>query len=306
MSTVTILLIALGILTAIYIAVWIYFLRGTVGATNRDHINPALAPQIGVGFFANFMDTLGVGSFALTSSIYKLLKAIPDDLIPGTMNVGHAIPTAAEAFIFLAAVTVEPKTLVSMIIAAVLGAYLGAGVVSGWPKRRIQIGLGVALILAAFLMLSSIRGWLPVGGNAIGLSGTKFWIAVAANFFFSAIQQLGVGLYAPCMILIYLMGMNPLAAFPIMMGSCAFLMPVGGYRFIKARRYSPKAALGLTLGGIPGVLLAAFIVKSLPLTYVKWLVVFVVLYTAIMLLRSAMTESAAEASARTRAPETAD
>jgi uncharacterized membrane protein YfcA len=306
MSTVTILLIALGILTAIYIAVWIYFLRGTVGASNRDHVNPALAPQIGVGFFANFMDTLGVGSFALTSSIYKLLKAIPDDLIPGTMNVGHAIPTAAEAFIFLAAVTVEPKTLVSMIIAAVLGAYLGAGIISGWPKRRIQIGLGVALILAAFLMLSSIRGWLPVGGNAIGLSGTKFWIAVAANFFFGAIQQLGVGLYAPCMILIYLMGMNPLAAFPIMMGSCAFLMPVGGYRFIKARRYSPKAALGLTLGGIPGVLLAAFIVKSLPLTYVKWLVVFVVLYTAIMLLRSAMTESAAEASARTRAPETAD
>ena len=305
MSTVQILLVALGILTAIYIAVWIYYLRGTVAASNRDHVNPALAPQIGVGFFANFMDTLGVGSFALTSSIYKLLKAIPDDLIPGTMNVGHAIPTAAEAFIFLAAVTVEPKTLVSMILAAVLGAYLGAGIISGWPKRRIQIGLGVALILAAVLMLSSIRGWLPVGGNAIGLSGTKFWIAVAANFFFGAIQQLGVGLYAPCMILIYLMGMNPLAAFPIMMGSCAFLMPVGGYRFIKARRYSPKAALGLTLGGIPGVLLAAFIVKSLPLTYVKWLVVFVVLYTAIMLLRSAMTESAAEATARTRAPETA-
>jgi uncharacterized membrane protein YfcA len=306
MSTVTILLIALGILSAIFIAVWVYFLRGTLGASNRDHVNPPLAPQLGVGFFANFMDTLGVGSFALTSSIYKLLKAIPDDLIPGTMNVGHALPTVTEAFIFLAAVTVEPKTLVSMIIAAVLGAYLGAGIISGWPKRRIQIGLGVALILAAFLMLSSIRGWLPVGGNAIGLSGTKFWIAVAANFFFGAIQQLGVGLYAPCMILIYLMGMNPLAAFPIMMGSCAFLMPVGGYRFIKARRYSPKAALGLTLGGIPGVLLAAFIVKSLPLTYVKWLVVFVVLYTAIMLLRSAMTESAAEAAQRTRAPESAD
>ena len=304
MSTVTSLLIALGILTAIYIVVWAIYLRGTVAASNRDHVNPSLGPQIGVGFFANFMDTLGVGSFAITSSIYKLLNAIPDDLIPGTMNVGHALPTIAEAFIFLAAVVVEPKTLASMIAAAVLGAYFGAGIVSGWSKRKIQIGLGLALIAAAILMLGSVLKLIPLGGEAIGLTGTKFWIAVGANFFFGAIQQLGVGLYAPCMILIYLLGMNQRAAFPIMMGSCAFLMPVGGYKFIKARRYSPKAALGLTLGGIPAVFLAAFIVKSLPLTYVKWLVVFVVLYTAIMLLRSAMTESAAEANARSRAPNT--
>lgn len=302
MSTVTSLLIALGILTAIYIVVWAIYLRGTVAASNRDHVNPSLGPQIGVGFFANFMDTLGVGSFAITSSIYKLLNAIPDDLIPGTMNVGHALPTITEAFIFLAAVVVEPKTLASMIAAAVLGAYFGAGIVSGWSKRKIQIGLGLALIAAAILMLGSVLKFIPIGGDANGLTGAKFWIAVGANFFFGAIQQLGVGLYAPCMILIYLLGMNQRAAFPIMMGSCAFLMPVGGYKFIKARRYSPKAALGLTLGGIPAVFLAAFIVKSLPLTYVKWLVVFVVLYTAIMLLRSAMTESAAEAATRSRAP----
>ncbi|HET9410033.1 MAG TPA: sulfite exporter TauE/SafE family protein [Candidatus Sulfotelmatobacter sp.] len=304
MSTVTALLIALGIISGIFIVVWAIYLRGTLAASNRDHVNPALGPQIGVGFFANFMDTLGVGSFAITSSIYKLLNAIPDDLIPGTMNVGHALPTVTEAFIFLILLggTVDPRTLAAMIAAAVLGAYFGAGIVSGWPKRKIQIGLGIALIAAAILMLGSVLKFIPIGGDANGLTGTKFFIAVAANFFFGAIQQLGVGLYAPCMILIYLLGMNQRAAFPIMMGSCAFLMPVGGYKFIKARRYSPKAALGLTLGGIPAVFLAAFIVKSLPLTYVKWLVVFVVLYTAIMLLRSAMTESAAEAAARSRAP----
>lgn len=308
MSAANILLIALAVVTVIYIAVWAYFLRGTVNARGdaRDGANPALAPQIGVGFIANFFDTLGVGSFAITSSIYKLLHAIADDLIPGTMNVGHALPTITEAFFFIAAVAVAPVTLVSMIIAAVIGAWVGAGSVSHWPKRRIQVGLGIALVAAAFLMLGSIRGWFPVGGDAMGLSGTKLYIAIFANFCFGAIQQLGVGLYAPCMILVYLLGMNPLAAFPIMMGSCAFLMPVGGYRFIKARRYSPKAALGLTLGGIPGVIIAAKIVKSLPVTYVKWLVFFVVLYTSIMLLRSAYTESAAEAESQTRAAESAD
>lgn len=306
MNIIAFVLILLGVLTVAYVVMWFYFLRRTWGTRGGSReAQPALVPQIGIGFFANFLDTLGVGSFAITSSIYKFLSAIPDDLIPGTLNVGHALPTVAEAFLFIGAITVEPRTLISMIAAAVLGAYIGAGSVSQWPKRRIQVGLGIALVAAAILMLGSVVGWFPIGGTAIGLTGTKFWIAVVANFCFGAIQQLGVGLYAPCMILVYLLGMNPLSAFPIMMGSCAFLMPVGGYRFIAARRYSPKAAVGLTLGGIPAVIIAAKIVKSLPLLYVKWLVVFVVFYTAIMLLRSAATESATEARSRSRAPESA-
>jgi len=252
-------------------------------------------PQLVIGFFTNLLDTLGIGSFALTSSMYKLLHAIPDDQIPGTLNVGHALPTVVEAFIFVAVIAVDIRTLILMIAAAVMGAWFGAGVVSGWPKRHIQIGLGLALFAAALLMLGSIFKMFPVGGDALGLSGTKLWIAVGCNFIFGAFMQLGVGLYAPCMILIYLLGMNPRSAFPIMMGSCAFLMPVGGYRFIRTGRYSPKAAMGLAIGGVPGVLLAAYVIKELPLTYVKWIVVFAVLYTSVMLLRSAAEKKAAAA-----------
>jgi uncharacterized membrane protein YfcA len=300
------LLLALAVLTILYIAVWIVYLRRTFSpGAPKEKVK--VGPQLGIGFFANFMDTLGVGSFALTSSIYKLFGLVQDDLIPGTMNVGHALPTAAEAFIFIGAaiVPVEFPTLISMIAAAVVGAWVGAGTVSKWPKRRIQIGMGIALFCGALLMLGSILGWLPGGGSALGLSGRNLLIAVFFNFMFGALQQLGIGLYAPCMILIYLMGMNQLAAFPIMMGSCAFLMPVGGFRFIKEARYSPKAAIGLAIGGIPGVLLAYYVVKSLQLAKVKWLVVFVVLYTSVMLLRSAFTESAAEANSRSHAPEPA-
>jgi uncharacterized membrane protein YfcA len=94
------------------------------------------------------------------------------------------------------------------------------------------------------------------------------------------------------MILVSLLGMNPQAAFPIMMGSCAFLMPVASAKFLEARSYSVRPALGLALGGIPAVLIAAFIVKSLPLTLVRWLVVVVVTYSAIMMLRSAYRERA--------------
>ncbi|MGH7713453.1 MAG: permease, partial [Gemmatimonadaceae bacterium] len=121
----------------------------------------------------------------------------------------------------------------------------------------------------------------------IGVRGVKLVIAVVGNFALGALMTLGIGLYAPCMILVSLLGMNPMAAFPIMMGSCAFLMPIGSIRFIKAAKYDPRAALGLAVGGVPAVLIAALIVKSLPLTWIRWLVVVVVLYAAITMLASA-------------------
>ena len=297
----TALLAALALVSVIYIIVWVPYLRRAWHAASPGERSVKFGPQVVIGFFTNLLDTLGIGSFALTSSVYKLLRAIPDDLIPGTMNVGHALPTVVEALIFVAVIAVDIRTLLLMIVAAIMGAWFGAGIVSGWPKRRIQIGLALALLAAAMLMLGSQLGWFPVGGDALGLTGTKLWIAVGCNFMFGAFMQLGVGLYAPCMILIYLLGMNPRSAFPIMMGSCAFLMPVGGYRFIRTGRYSPRAALGLTIGGIPGVLLAAYVIKELPLHYVRWIVVFAVLYTSVMLLRSAAERSTATA----QAPQTA-
>ncbi len=152
--------------------------------------------------------------------------------------------------------------------------------------------MGAALMIAALLLLAHNLHWMPGGGEAIGLTGGRLVFAVGVNFVLGALMSFGVGLYAPCLILVCLLGMSPLAAFPIMMGSCAFLMPVGALRFIRSGRYSPRAALGLTLGGIPAVLLAAYVVKSLPVDWLRWLVVVVVLYTAVLMLYSAQREPA--------------
>jgi uncharacterized membrane protein YfcA len=153
--------------------------------------------------------------------------------------------------------------------------------------------MGIALLLAAFLMFMTQMNLFPGGGDAIGVRGTKLVIGIAANFVLGALMTLGIGLYAPCMILISLLGMNPKAAFPIMMGSCAFLMPAGSLRFVREKSYDARAALGLAIGGVPAVLIAAYIVRELPLYAVRWLVILVVVYAAVSMLLSARTERAA-------------
>ena len=282
-----ILLLALGIVAAIYLFI---LGRALVRARDAATREGSPAPSIGgiaTGAFANFWDTLGIGSFATTTTIFRQWKMVRDEWIPGTLNVGHTIPTIVQAFIFTTIVPVDSRTLILMIIAAIAGAWLGAGVVARWPRRRVQLGMGVALLAAAVLLLLAQLDRNPTGGTALALSDTRLLIAVGGNFVLGALMTLGIGLYAPCMILVSLLGMDPKAAFPIMMGSCAFLMPVASARFIREKSYHPGISFGLLLGGIPAVLVAALIVKELPLTVVRWLVIAVVLYTAVNLLRAA-------------------
>jgi len=267
-----------------FLAIWIAAIRRDLSKQRPDWLDT------GVGFVTNVFDTLGIGSFATTSAFFKIWGLVPDEHIPGTMVVGHTPPSLLQAFIFIAVVQVDFATLVLMISSSAAGAWLGAGIVTRLPRRGIRIAMGSALLAAAAVMTLTALRFIPGGGESLGLSGASLAIAIAGNFLFGALMTLGIGLYAPCMILVSLLGMNPRAAFPIMTGSCAVLMAVGSAPFIRSGRYSLKAALGLTLCGIPGVLLAAFVVKSMPLTAMRWLVVAVVIYTATMMLRSAMLE----------------
>jgi uncharacterized membrane protein YfcA len=240
-----------------------------------------------IGFVTNFFDTLGIGNFAPTTAWFRYAKLVPDELIPGTMNVGHTLPVMLMAFIYIEVVSVEPVTLFCMITSSVLGAWLGTGIVTQLPRKRIQIGMGGALVLAALLMAAFQFDLKPEGAQALGLEWPRLIPACLVIGMLGALMTIGVGLYAPCMILISLMGMNPVAAFPIMMGACAFLMPVASTRFVLSGKHRMPAALGLTIGGLPAVLIAALLVKSLPLYALKWLVVVVVLFTAIQMLRTA-------------------
>jgi uncharacterized membrane protein YfcA len=288
---------ALGALTAVFVTGWSFAVLAIRRAAPVD-VSPATdagAPtitQIGTGAVTNFFDTLGIGSFATTTAIFRALRMVPDRFIPGTLNVGHTLPTVVQALIYTTIVQVDILTLFALIAAAVLGAWLGAGVVASWPRQKVQVGMGAALLGAAVLMFMTQMSLFPGGGDALGVRGVRLAIGIGVNFLLGALMSLGIGLYAPCMILVSLLGMNPTAAFPIMMGSCAFLMPVGSLRFIRERCYGMRAALGLAIGGVPGVLLAAFIVKSMPIYAVRWLVIVVVVYTAVTMLKAGLTREA--------------
>ena len=242
-----------------------------------------------IGAVTNFLDTLGIGSYAQITALFKLRGRPADELIPGTLNVGSTLPAFVGSLLFFGAIPVEPALLASMVISAGAGAWMGAGVVSRLPRRRIQLFMGVALIIAAVFFAMTAFGVLPPSGTAMGLSGWRFVIAVLANFAFGALMCIGIGNYAPSMVLLGLLGMHPIAAYPIMIGSDGVLIPVASLGFLRSGRFAHGVAVGLTLGGLAGTLLAFPLVKSIGehLAVMRWLVIVVILYAAVSMLRSA-------------------
>jgi uncharacterized membrane protein YfcA len=296
----TLLIVAMVTLTVVFLARWYvvaHARRAAGGHGSHEPVQPT-ALQLFIGAFTNFFDTLGIGSYATSTAMFRAWRLVPDELIPGTLNVGHVLPTVVQAVIYMTIVEVEFPTLALMLAAAAAGAWFGAGIVAGMHRGTVQVAMGSALFVAAGIMLLQLLGLVPGGGVALGLAGWKLAVGIGVNFVLGSLMTLGIGLYAPCMILISLLGMNPTAAFPIMMGSCAFLMPVGGIKFIQKDCYHLRTAVGLALGGPLAVLVAAFIVKSLPLLYMRWLVVVVVLYTASSMISAASKSRAAVPAAR--------
>ena len=255
-----------------------------------------LISTIIIGIVANFFDTLGIGSFAPSTTAFKLTKSVDDVNIPGTLNVGDTVPVCIEAFLFFGFVDMDILTLTSMIIASIAGAYLAAGVVSKFNRKKVRYTLFVGMFILATVMLCKVLGVGPFGeiGTAMGLRGVKLVIAVVCNFVLGGLMSIGVGLYAPCMALCVLLGLDTGCAFPAMMGSCAFLMAYGnGPKFIQEGRYDPVACWTQAIGGAVGVFLAYFIVKSMSLRTLTVMVVCVCYITSFLFLRDAIKKGEA-------------
>ena len=273
------------ILRIIFIAGGLAFVFMLVQACWQKRCNGTLEstpfwPVALIGGVANFLDTLGVGSFAVKTACYKQFKLIDDRVLPGTLNGQCVLPTVTQSLIFVGAVAVEPLTLISMMMAAAAGAAWGARHVASFDRQTIRLVMAISLLVVAGLIFAGLLGLFPVGGDAMGLSGYKLAIALLGNFIFGVLMNVGIGLFAPCMTLVYLLGMNPLAAFPIMMGSTAVLSVFSAGTFIRKGACDAKAVLAVAIFGPIGVVLAAMLVKSMDMEMLKWLVAFILIYTS--------------------------
>jgi uncharacterized membrane protein YfcA len=284
---ITFIWISLALLTLWYSIV---FTRDLIKHKNNLESVSWIKTSI-IGFVVNFFDVLGIGAFAPQTALLKFTKQTEDKVIPGTLNVANTIPVLFQALIFITIIEVDALTLVLMLVSAALGAIVGAGVVSKLSERKIRLTMGFALLVTASFMIARNLEWIQGGGDAIGLQGGKLLIAIIGNFFLGALMTAGIGLYAPCMALVFALGMSPQVAFPIMMGSCAFLMPPASIRFIREGAYNKKAAIAMAVPGVVAVLIAALIVKSLPLDILKWVVIVVILYTSAVMLRAGLVIS---------------
>ena len=258
----------------------------------------ALARRAGPGFEAivlgvitNFFDTLGVGSFAPTMAWLKFRRLVPDRLIPRTMLAGHTLPAVVQAIIFLVllGVLVDPVLLIGCVLATLAGGLLGVSVVIRTKVWVVQLVVGLALILAACMYALTNLHLMPGGGTATSLPLTLMLIAIAANFVFGLLLNFGIGNYAPTLIMLSLMGMDPRLCFPIMAAGAALTASGASMRYIAIGEIDLRIAIGIAVGGVPATLVAAFIVKSMSLETLRWLVVGVVLYAAVVMLRAAAT-----------------
>ena len=287
MNAITILRILLVAFTIVFATVFFKDL-----AAHKEELKgfDRWLPLCIIGAVTDFFDTWGIGCFATTQAGFKFTNTCKDELMPGTLNVGHTIPVVTEALLFFSFVDIDSKTLYLMIAAAVAGALVGASIVCKWNLKMVRIALGCALFGLAIVMACKNAGIGPFGlvGTELGLRGAKLVIGLVVNFFLGALMMVGFGLYIPCTALILLLGMEVGAAFPIMMGSCAFLMVASGFKFVKEGKYDRKAALTLNISGCVGVVIAYLLMKYMfSLKTLTYIICVVMLYTSYTFLRDA-------------------
>ena len=291
MTIVTIILILVVLVNGAFAFMFIRDLIRHKGQTMKEPGNPFV---MAISEFVIFLlSTFGVSDFAIGASLYPRLKWVDDKKLPGTLNTACVIPVAVMALAYISSINVGYATLIIAIVAQVVGAYVSPRFVVKLPVNIIKRFVAAGLLIAAALILAGKFNIYPTGGDATSLTGFKLVLLGVLSLVYGALNNIGIGSYALTMATVYALGLNPGVAFPIMMGACTFSVPVGSMQFVKLDSYSRKITLFASTAGVVGVLVAAFVVKSLDVSALQWLVAAVILYSAVTMLLSTRKKAAA-------------
>ncbi|MGT2666869.1 sodium:solute symporter [Streptococcus rifensis] len=280
-------------LLLIGLIIWVVLLIRTHVLAHKINLKERFWTGFFIGYVTDLLDTLGIGTFATTTALFKATRLVEDDRkIPATLTTAHVIPVIVEALCFITIVKVDMTTLICMSLSAFSGALVGARMTKSWDTRRVQKILGALLIIAAIIMVYRLitNPGEGLSESVQGLRGIKLIIGMVFDFCVGLLMTMGLGNYAPELIFFSLMGINPAVALPVMMLNAALIMVAGAKSFIQSDRVHWPGVLGIIVGGILGVLTAAMFLTQLDVNHLKLLVVFIALYTGGMLLRASLVK----------------
>lgn len=279
---VNIILVLIVLVNGVFAVKFIQDFVANRGEAKKEPGNPI---AMAISTFVMFLlSTFGISDFAIGTVLYSKLKWTNAKILPGTLNTQCVIPVAVMALAYISSIDVDLATLIIAILAQVLGAYIGPRYVVKMNVNLIKKFISAGLLIAAALILAGKIGIYPSGGEATGLTGFKLVLLGVLSFAYGALNNVGIGSYALTMATVYALGLNPGVSFPIMMGACTFSVPVGSMQFIKFKSYSRKITLFAAIFGSLGVLVAAFIVKSMDVAMLQWVVAAVLIYSAITMI----------------------
>lgn len=292
MSAVHVILLLVVAVNAAFAFVFVKDLLARKAEVRRDlfqNIGKTLVQAVSSGVIF-FLSTFGISDFAISTVLYRQMRWVEDAKLPGTLNTQCVIPVAVMALAYISSIEVELLTLILCIGAQVAGAYIGPRFVVRMNVRMIKKFISAGLLTAAAMLLLGKFGLLPSGGTEAGLHGAKLILLGVLSLIYGALNNVGIGSYALTMATVYALGLNPGVAFPIMMGACTFSVPVGSMQFIKYDSYSRKMTLLTSTVGLIGVLIAVYIVKSLNVSMLQWVVAAVIIYAAVSMIMELMKD----------------
>ena len=290
MSIVNIILILVVIVNGTFAVVFLNDLLKRKVEVAKDFFENMgrTAIQAVVAGVTFFLSTFGISDFAISTVIYRQFKWVEDARLPGTLNTQCVVPVALMALAYISTISVDLTTLVLCIGAQVAGAYIGPRFVVRMNVDIIKRFIAAGLLVAAASLLLGKFGLLPSGGTETGLQGGKLVLATVLSFVYGALNNVGIGSYALTMATVYALGLNPNVAFPIMMGGCTFSVPVGSMQFVKFDAYSRQMTLLTSTVGLIGVVIAVYIVKSLDVSMLQWVVAAVIIIAAVSMIHEQM------------------
>lgn len=233
------------------------------------------------GFIAFISDTIGVGSFAVNIALSKFLGLFEDEELPAVCNGAQVIPGALQSIFFIQVIYVDPKTLLTLVLGACIGGLIGGYVVTRLNQQAIRLTMMTAFTGVICLLILKKIGLIPTGGELLVLESWKLTLGFFAMIVCGSLTSAGIGLFGLVQAVLFLLGVSPAIAFPIMTTAGAMQQPLTTLVFLKHNKIPLKKTLLLSTSGCLGVILVIPMISHFKTSWLHSLLLLIMLYNVL-------------------------